>query len=345
MIFKPKFYYNTDAAETAGGAETATASVETKIEGEQKAPDTSAVQKIELPQDVLAKLAEYDELKAYKENHNKPAKTEQEIAKENELDKAEFLKYSVDNDLLKLDDYTKYESIKVQSDADLVFPSFFEDFKEENPDIEDATELAEAAKEAFDKTYKLSSENEKLKNKGLAKLAKEANEIRNPFESKVKAAESSYKEEKEIKSKIPSFDKFFSAQIEKNTPDKVSYKVKVDDEEVPVVIELTKDDKEAIAKEFNTPKTFYKFNKSPEEAEKALDKKIQGWIKVNKFDEALAKAVSHGEKAGMKKGSNVGAENLYGLQQGKNNAPATADDEAKQNQKANEAAKRYRSGR
>jgi hypothetical protein len=343
MDFKTIFFRNADVADNAGGAAaTIEADVNTQNTDANQL-DTSAVQKIELPDEVVAQLKEYEELKLKwnAANNKEPEKSAEQIAKENEEDKANFINYAVKNELFKIDDLTQYETLSVKKDADLVFESFLKDFKEENTDITDEKELAEAAKEEFDRTYKLSSENEKAKEKGIAKLAKEANEIRTPYKSKVESAKTAYTEEKAIAAKMPAFDKFVDTEIAKYATDKVFFKIKAGEEEVPVEIELSKEDKEAIAKEFKTHKTFYKYNTAgEEEAAKALGKKITGWIKVNKFDEALAKVASTFEGIGRAKGSNVGAENLFGIAGDKAKAAAVTDTSSAQS--ANKAAQQYR---
>lgn len=337
MFSKPLFFYNTDVVDAAGAEVT-----DATTQQDSNKPDTSAVEQIKLPDEVVAKLAEYEELKKWKES-NQPVvtKTPEEETKEKEQEKADFIKYSVENDLFKIDELTQYETLSAKQDADLVWESFLKDFKEENPEITDENELSEEAKKEFNRTYKLDSENEKAKEKGLAKLAKDANEIRTPYKSKVESAQNSFKEAKQIKNEMPNFQKFVDEQIEKYAPEKLSFSVKSGDETIPVEIELTKEDKEAIAKEFKTHKTFYNYQQSKEQAQKSLEKKITGWIKVNKFEQALEKAALKFEGIGVAKGSNVGAENLYGLQKQKNQQSV----DTTSNQAANDAANKARYSR
>lgn len=315
MLFKSRFFYNDGAGEGGGSSVENTAENNTENnQQEQQQNNEGGEKKFELPEDIAKEL---EELRAFRQaNQKAPEKTPEEVKKEQEKEKAEFLKYAVENDLLSLDDYTKNESLSVKADADLVFEQFIQDFKEENPDITDDAELAEAAKEEFNKTYKLDSTNEKAKEKGLAKLAKEANEIRSPYKSKIEQAKSSFEEERQVREKMPSFEKFVDQQISKVALDKVPFKIKKGDEEIVVEVELTKEDKEAIAKEFKSPKTFYKYSKSPEEAEKSLEKKINGWVRVNKMEQAIEKALEIGEGRGIKQGSNVGAEAPFAVRQG-----------------------------
>lgn len=314
MIFKTNFFYNDGATEGAGGAteqttDTTTVEVDNtdaaaQLEVKQEAP-------AEVPADVLKEL---EELRAFKQaNTKEPERTPEQIAKDEQKDKADFIKFSVENDLMNIDDLTKYESLAVKADADLVFESFLEDFKEENPDIEDPTELAEAAKTEFNFTYKLSSENEKVKAKGLAKLAKEAKEIRSPYETKVTTAKTSYAEQKQIRENMPKFDKFVQSVLDKSVPEKLIFKAKDGEEEIPVSVELTKEDKKEIAELFSNAKTYQKFIKSPEEAETYLQKKVESYIKSKKADIAVEEAVKIGKGIGVKAGSNAGADNPFPL--------------------------------
>lgn len=315
MAFKSLFFYDDGANEGAGGA----ASVDTNTGGEQNQEQQQAP--TELPADILAQLEELKELRVWKSaNTKEPEKSAEEIAKENELEKVNLKKFAVENNIAVDDDFVKYETLQQKKDADLVFENFLSDFKEENEDITDEKELREAAEEEFNKTYKLNSENSKAKEKGLARLAKEANEIRTPFKSKVESATTAYSEEKQLRAKMPEFNKFIEAQITKNAPDKIPFTIKVgkdkNAEDITVEIDLTEDDRKAISKDFNTPKTFLKYSKSPEEAERALEKKIQSWVKANKFEEAAAKAITIGEGRGIAKSSNVGAEAPFAMKQG-----------------------------
>lgn len=339
MLLKSKFIYNTDSPDGGAGGATGEVIIPADI---PKEADSIPKEEPSYPEEIQQKLKEYEELKAWKEANTKPAeKSQEEIAREEEKDKAEFIKYSVDNDLFKLDELTQYESLKVKADADLVFEGFLKDFKEENPDITDEVELSEAAKEEFDRIYKLTSDNEKSKEKGLAKLAKEANEIRNPYETKIKTAQANYTEEKQVRQKMPDFEKFIDEQIKKNVGEKVSFKIKRGEEEFPIDIELTQEDRDAIAKAFKTPKTFYNFTKSAEETQKSLDAKINSWIRDKKLDEALAKAAEVFEGIGVKNGSNVGADNPFAMRQGYATRQPAGLTLAASNEKIAEARSRY----
>lgn len=304
MVLIPRFIYDSDAGAEGGAG--ATEKQNTNEQGNNNA--------LELPEEIKSQLAELEELRQFKAANSKaPEKTSEEIARENELEKINLKKYAVENKIASDDDFIQFDTLQQKKDADLVYEGFLSDFKEENPEITDPAELEKVAKEEFNRIYKLDSANEKAKEKGLAKLAKEAAEIRTPYKSKVEAAQSKYNEEKELRAKMPEFDKFISAQIEKNAPDKIPFKIKNGEEELFVDVELTKEDKAAISKAFNTPKTYLSFTKSPEETEKMIAKKVQGWVRENKFEEIASKFFKEGEGRGVAQGSNAGADNPFAL--------------------------------
>ncbi len=244
--------------------------------------------------------------------------TDEDRKAQADIEKADFLSFSAKNKLLNVDDYSAYENLKGVPDADLVYKNYKEDYKAEHPEITDDTELEEAAREDFNFEYKINSESDKVKEKYAAKLAKEAKEIRSPYESKVTTAQEQFKTQQKVREEYPKFEKFVTDLISKNTPDKtVLFKAKDGETEIPIEIELTAKDREAMAKDFKTPKSFSQYvDGKPEDVESALSKKMQNWIKLNKSDEIAEKSFEAGKGLGVKKGSNVGAENPYALKKG-----------------------------
>jgi len=358
MSFLPKMFYEDGAEGTGKGG--AAAATETTKEGENK--DTQPIIdpiKTEIPKPIITD----EELKSYGYDSPEALKTflqkqkeesitpEEKLQKEN-IEKANFLKYGTEQKLITVDEYNAFENIKSKSDQDLVFESFLKDYKEDHPEITDEKELSEAAKDDFDYEYKLKDGvSESAKKKGLAKLARDANDLRAPFESKVVSAKSKFEEttsqEKLVKDNYPKFEKFLKESIVKNTPDKtVLYKAKNGEEEVPVEIELTQKERDAMFKEFSTPKTFREFlDKKPEEVQAILDKKMQGWVKLNKFDEVNAKTFEIAKGIGTKEGSNIGAENSFPLRNNTNAIVVTSETLAESNDKLSNARKKYSAGR
>lgn len=324
MNLLPRKFYDVELPENGGGTD----GVEI---AEQPVAEQAHIEEIpeEIKQEVKAQILSDEELKSYgfdsgealkkflDEQKDKNAPDEEKQEKEN-LDKANFIKFSAENKLFKVDEYNQYETLKSKADSDLVFEKFKAEYKEDHPEFENEEELKDAAQEEFDYEYKVNSESESAKKRGQAKLAKEAKELRSPFESKVNDARSQYDDNKKIRDNYPKFEKFVDESIVKNTPDKfVAFKAKEGEEEIDIEIELTKEDREAIAKAFKTPKTYQLFSKGkPEEIQAKIDSKIQGWVKANKSEQIAARSYEIGKGISLKEGSKVGSENPFPLSKG-----------------------------
>lgn len=321
---------------------------------EQSEGETTVAETAPEIQEVPKQIISDDELKSYGFDSPEALKTmlqklkedsipdEEKKEKEN-IEKANFLKFSAENKLLQLDDYNKFESLKSKSDKDLVFEKYTEEYKADHPEIEDEEELREAAEEDFNYEYKLNSSSDAAKKRGEAKLAKEAKELRSPVESKITAAQEQYKENKNIRETYPKFEKFMDEAILKNAPDKlVAQTIKVGDEDVEIQIDLTKEDREAMAKAFKTPKSFQLFTTGkPEDIQAKIDAKMQGWVKANKINEINAKTFEVARGIALRESSTVGANNPFPLHKGI--APNTNNTETleESNQRIAAARKQY----
>lgn len=326
MNFFPKRFLDTTSDDNGGGG-TSEETVVAELGNEQE------VVTGEQPKEVPANVISDDDLKSFgfdskeslakfiKEKKQESISPEDKKAQE-DLEKANFIKYSTEKKILNVDEYNQYETIKARADKDLVFESYLNDYKEEHPEITDADELKEAAQEDFDFEYKINSTNEVTKRKAEKKLARDAKELRTPIESKVLTAKERFnseeKEYKYIQETYPKFEKFVDTLITKNTPDKkVVTTIKSGEDNVDIEIELTKADRDAIAKAFKTPKTFQSFtSEKPEEIQASLDKKIEGWIFENKKNEIFAQIADKAKGIGTKEGSAVGANNPFALKKG-----------------------------
>src|SRR6185312_15027699 len=219
MSFLPKLFFEDGAEGTGTGGGNDEIIVDNA--GENKGGEQN--QNIEKP------IFTNDELKNYGFDSPEALKTflqkqreenispEEKLQKEN-IAKANLLKFGTDQKILTVDDYNKYENVKAKPDRDLVYENFLQEYKEDHPEITDADELEEAAKEDFDYEYKLKDGlSEAAKKRGEAKLAKAAKELRTPFESKVVTAQSKFNEttsqEKLIKDNFPKFEKFLKESI------------------------------------------------------------------------------------------------------------------------------------
>lgn len=329
MKIFPRFFYN-DGSDGSGNAATGAST-----DGNNN--NTSQQQgsgQIELPADIKAEL---DRLRAFESTYKKddtPEKTPEEIAKAEQVDKANFIKYSVDTDLLKVEDIAAHDSIIAKADRDLVYDTWLKNWKEENPEV-DAADVAELSKKDFEEEFKLTSTNEKAKARGESRLKKEADEIRSPLVNNYKTAKESYGHYQTVKENYPKFEKAVDSIIQETVPDELVYKTK--EGEADIVIEgvkLTKEDKAEIAKLFKTDKnlvTFMQKNTDQAALKEAISKKIQGYL-TTKYDHQIKDAIYKEAKGiGMKQGSNTGATNSFahtqnnGGQQGATIIPINTD--------------------
>jgi hypothetical protein len=317
MLFKSNFFYNADAPDGGGG------STGTLVENQQAAPTLEAPA---IPEEIQKELeawksaqSELAELRAFREANQKPEeKSPAELLREQELDKVNFRKFAVENEFAKEDDFVQLETLQQRKDYDLIFENFKKDFKEENPDITDEKELEEAAKEDFETTYKLNSANEKAKEKGLAKLAKEANDIRNPYSSKITAAKAEYETKKETAATYEKKFIPFTQKIKETIPAKLTYsKIKSGDNEVEIDIDVTPEDVKEVEEKFlKTHKAFYDFkNGKPEEVQEKLLGKITNYLMSKKREEGNTKLAEKFEAIGIAKGSTTGADAPFAMKQ------------------------------
>jgi hypothetical protein len=321
-LYSSFFIYNSDGGEPGGGGAEEQLPTGDETQGQQQQTTTTPQVETPSPQGLLTQeeLAAYgfqtaDELKIFLQKQKEAQIPEEEKQRLANLEKAEFFQTAAQSGF-NIEDLTKYESVKTKADAELVFEKFVADFKEENPDIEES-ELEDAAKLAFDDEYKLSSDNEKAKQRGLKRLERDAKELRSPMETVYQKAKSIFEEQRQMKTVFPEYNKFIESVINENTPDKVVlFQTKDGEDEIAVDTEITKEQREEIAKLFKNEKTFAQYlndKQSKEELGKKIAKKIEGYIRQNNFETAVKKAYETGVGIGTKRGSTVGAENLFGV--------------------------------
>ena len=242
MIYQPKFFYNDGAGDGAGGADT-----DTKIEegngnegsenngGENNGAAAAPVEKIEISLE-QAKAWGFDSKEQLDEHFQKLKEqniSEEEKRKAAALEDVNFRKFSIENDLLKEDDFMSHQSLSAKADRDLVFDKWVAEFKEDNPDLAEDPELMEKATAEFNREYKLDSESEKVKQRGLDKLSKEAKELRSPVSSKFESAKNQYELAKTVHTEYPKFENLVETKVRQHTPDKkVAYTVKYGEEDV-----------------------------------------------------------------------------------------------------------------
>lgn len=268
-----------------------------------------------------ADVQELQSLRAFKASiaEKEPEKTPEEIAKIAEKEKGEFIKYSVDEGLMKVDDFHQYENIKVKADRDLVFESYLTNWKEENPEV-DPEDIDARAKADFDEEYKLTSSNDKTKARGEARLAREAAEVRKPLQTTYEKAQGAFKELQLIRQTYPKYDKFMDDLIKESVPEQIVFKTKEGEEDIVIDgVKLTDEDRKEISKQFKNDKNFYSFTKNAdklEEVKAAISKKIDGYLKIKNFDKINTAVYEAAKGIGVKKGSNVGAEAPFAIVRG-----------------------------
>ena len=259
-------------------------------------------------------LENADQLKTLLRQHKESNIPVAEKEKAEQEKKADFISFAAKNGHMKVEEINTYETIKSKADRDLVFEKHLAQFKEDNPDVTDPDELATQAKADFEIEYKLSSENEKQKIRGEARLKKEAEELRSPYTSKYEKTQSAYNERKALEGKLPEFNKTISAIIEKCTPEKLTIsKIKEGDAELPIEVELTKKERDEAIKLFVTPKQYREYEQDPAKFEEKVTKKINGFLKEKYFDEVVGKSYEKGKGVGTGQGSNVGADQPFAV--------------------------------
>lgn len=247
----------------------------------------------------------------------------EEKEKEVEIYKANVQKYAVEQSGMKVEDFTKLENLKAKPDQELVYEKWIADYKEDNADEIDGNEDWEKeAKESFEKEYKISSEKEAVKKKGADKIAKEAAEIRKPLNEAYEKAKSDFDNDRNLRNKVPEYNKAVSKAVNESIPDKYSaFKGKDGEAEVEIDIEITADDKKEIAdniaKKVSTNiSNFDKYNKGEVEEIKTIAKQeTERYIEEKYRDEAKQKIADKFLSIGIGKAES-GAKAPFALKQG-----------------------------
>lgn len=270
--------------------------------------------------------------------------TPEQAKKKEESYKAAMISYAVENDLIRLDDVTKLETLKAMSDEDVVFDNFAKEIKDEileDPDLpEDVSEeeIVSRVKEAFEKEFPINSKNEKTKLRAEAKLAKAAKDIRGPLESSFNTAKEKYNDEVSIRQAYPKYHDEMKKTVSSLVPKSYSFYKEEGDDPVSADIELTKDDKDFIEAELTkivqTPETFLLHkNGKVDEIKKQMEERVEFLMFKRLGDAGKRKVAELYEGRGITKGSAVGASNTFAVNRGGlNNQPKTGvktGDEAK----------------
>jgi hypothetical protein len=276
------------------------------------------------------KFTDLDELKEFLAKKNSKAKSEDDLKREADVYKANLNKFAVEKGVMSNDDIVKYENQKGRPDKDLVFEKFsgevkneiVDDLKEELDREPTSAEIEEKIKESFEKEFPLESKNKSAKGRAEKKLAKEAKEIRSPFESSYTRAKESFDSERQIAEAYPGYEKKLNSIISKNiTKELAVYSEKDGDKDIAASIELTDDEQKAVAekafKKASTPEMFKlyqekKFDKITEILREETDTII--WKEYR--SRGLQKVASTFQKLGFDKGQ-VGAKESFAMKEEK----------------------------
>jgi len=307
--------------------------------------------------DLLQKLLEehkfgtVEELRAHLAKKDEKQKSPEEEKREKEVYEANLVSYAVENNLMSLEDVTKYNAIKAKSDEDLVFESFVTEFEDEVKEkiaaerkeagdetkISDA-EVLERLSEEFEKEYPTESENEKAKQRALNKLAKAAKEIRGPVESSYTTARKRFDDELGVKQSYPAYKKAMDAVVESVVPKSYSFfKDKDGDDEIDVEVEISDEDRneilKSVSKKVENPSTYSLHKDGKAEDIKKLVEREANLLLWEKYNEAGKKKIAEKfVEIGKRKGSDIGAKQSFEMNQAKagGGEKGTAPDAAQQ---------------
>ena len=247
----------------------------------------------------------------------------EEKEKRENLYRVEMQKYAVEQGLMKPDEFVKLENLKGKEDRSLVYESWLPTWKSENPDV-DPADVEERAREDFEAEYHLNSTNEKTKARGLAKITKEANEMRSPLESSYTRVKTEFDEDRSIKNDLPDYNKKMAGFIQENIPAKVKlFETKDGEDTVPVEIDLTDDQRKEIYakvdKKMRNASTFQLYKKGDlkqlgEIAKREAEAEIWATQRETGLQKIAETFLKRGDEKGYKRGS-VGAKNPFPLLQ------------------------------
>jgi len=295
---------------------------ETKKEGGEEKAGAAPEEKKEPAPDPVKSLLEslgvqsVDQLKEKltpKKEEPKKELTPEEKEKEENVYKSNVLNYAVENGLMKPDDFVKLESLKSKADLDLVYEKFVSEQKEDDPDLTD-----DEIKENFEKQYPLNSENAKAKARAEAKIKKEAAEFRTPLESSFNKAKSRFDEQRDLGNNFPEFSKTIENFVNGAIPEKFeAFKTKIGEKEVTIDVEITKEEREAIAKSVRevvqSPDNYDVYKKKDLVTLKEMtEKATMAFVRDRKMNEAFSRISEQFFKEG-KEAKAVGAENPFPL--------------------------------
>lgn len=289
-------------------------------------------------------VSSVEELEKVLEEKNKPELSPEQKKKEEEKYQANLISYSVDNDLMSIEDFNRLQEVKGMEDEDLVFAEFVKDMREELSEVEEGEdelteeEIFAKIKEAFDKEYPLNSKNQKTKNRAENKIAKAAKEIRSPLESSFNSAKEKYDDEQGVRRVYPEYQKRVTDILSKAVPEKIKFfSTKDNDEDVSIDIDVSEEVKKEIIESLtdsvvkNNINTFSLFRQGKiEEIEREVAERSEFLLWKKMSEEGKQKIAEKFLGRGKKQGSNTGAEESFATNQAGSGAAAAAKKDPKQ---------------
>lgn len=287
-----------------------------------------------------------DALKEKLKDTGKGELTPEQKKKAEELYESQLQNFAVEKDLMKLDEFSQLKTLKSKQDADLVFDKFLTDWKEENPDIKveegsmTEADIIKAAREEFENEYKLNHSNEKVKARGVSRLASDAAAIRNPLESSYNNVKEAFDNETDLRSNYPKFAESVKGIATELVPEKFEwFKGKDGDNEVPVEIDLPEDDRKEIhdkvVKRLSTAESYQLFREGKiEELKERVTDYVDYLVTKKSKDIGNSKIAEIFLGRGIEKGSTTGANNSFATQQAKGSANSSDKTSKAENEQA-----------
>lgn len=283
-------------------------------------------------------LDSVDALKAKLAKSEEKPETEEEKQKKEAIYNADLQKFSVENNLMKLDDFAKRTQLSAKQDRDLVFEEFSAEVKDEikatlKTELErepTAAEIEERLNQQFGEEYPVDSEKETVKKRAETKLKRDAARIREPQESSFKSVKEKFDsklkeaaEEDVIRKDFPAYSKTISDTIVSAIPEKLTvFSGKSEEDEISVSIDVPAEERtkliEDITKEvLDDAANYALFKKSGVEGLKAkIEKQVKAELRERYDEKAKEEIVLASIKVGTKRGS-IGAKNSFATNQGK----------------------------
>lgn len=285
-------------------------------------------------------LSDVSELKTKLTQNSAKVLSPEEKEKEQEKYNAGLQQYAVENNHMKLEDFSKLTALKQTPDRDIIFKEFARDVAEEvKLDNPEATpeQLAAVIAEEFEKEYPLNSANAKTKARAEAKIKREADQMRAPLEKSFAEVKEDFDEALSIKSAFPVFIERMEAIAGEVTPEKFQVLTEKDgDEDVNIEIPLTAEQKKeiskAVLKELSDKPAFELFkNKDFAKIKELAQKKVNAMVREMNYEAGVKKVFEVAMGRGTKKGSTTGAKQPFVEGQdnaaGKDKAPAKTEKE------------------